>query len=253
MVTDLQKASMWKRISAYLFDAICLCIIVAGVAWVMSSAFGYDSYNDVMTERQSFYEEKYGTNFTMSQEEYMAMTEEEQKNFQDANDAFLQDEQAIEAYSMIVHLILLTATLSSLIGVLAVEFFMPLMLKNGQTLGKKIFGLGVMRKDGLRVNFLVMFIRTILGKYTIELMLPVLLTILSMFGTLGMSGTTIVSVLLIAQIGVVFATQNHLALHDLMARTVVIDMESQRIFDSEEDKLAYIQKCEQEDNRPDLY
>lgn len=257
MVTDLQKASMWKRISAFLFDIICLGIIVAGVAWVMSSAFGYDDYYNVMVQRQEYYEQKYEVKFDMTKEEFEQMSEQEveafKEVFEEANKAFLADEQAIEAYSMIVHLILLTTTLSLLIGVLSVEFFMPLILKNGQTLGKKIFAIGVMRKDGLRVNAVTMFVRTLLGKYVVELMLPALLLILSLFGSLGMTGTTLVSVLVIAQIGVVFATQNHSALHDLMARTVVIDMDSQRIFRNEEEKLAYIEKCEQEDDRPDLY
>ena len=257
MVTDLQKASMWKRISAFLFDIICLSIIVAGVAWVMSSAFGYDDYYNVMAQRQEYYEQKYDVRFDMTQDEFEQMSEQERKDFMDifdeANKAFLADQQAIEAYSMIVHLILLTTTLSLLIGVLSVEFFMPLILKNGQTLGKKIFALGVMRKDGLRVNAVTMFVRALLGKYVVGLMLPALLVILSMFGSLGMTGTTLVSVLMIAQVGVVCGTQNHLGLHDLMARTVVIDMESQRIFGSEEEKLAYIEKCEQEDDRPDLY
>lgn len=254
MYDELQKASVWKRISAYLFDAICVGIIIAGVAWMMSSALGYDAYNDKMLERQKFFEEKYDTNFQMTREEFLQLSPEEQQEFEDANKAFLEDEEAIRTYSMMVNLIMLNTAVSTLAGVLVVEFIVPLLLGNGQTFGKKIFGIGVMRTNGVKISPLVLFIRTILGKYTIELMLPALIMVLSLFGSLGMSGTTLVSVFLIVELAIFFVSQKHSGLHDLMARTVVIDMESQRIFDSEEEKLAYLEKMEKEDeNRPELY
>jgi len=36
MIFDLQKASMWKRVSAALLDAILLAIVIAGMAFVFS-------------------------------------------------------------------------------------------------------------------------------------------------------------------------------------------------------------------------
>jgi hypothetical protein len=42
MIYDLQKASMGKRISAFLCDLVALCIVVAGFILMFSAIFGYD-------------------------------------------------------------------------------------------------------------------------------------------------------------------------------------------------------------------
>ena len=63
-------------------------------------------------------------------------------------------------------------TLSTLIAFLLLEFAVPLMLKNGQTLGKKIFGVAVVRVDGVKVSPVMVFARGILGKCTIGTLAP---------------------------------------------------------------------------------
>ena len=35
MITDIQKASLLKRIAAGIFDGILLCILAVGFAWLM--------------------------------------------------------------------------------------------------------------------------------------------------------------------------------------------------------------------------
>ena len=47
---ELQKASMWKRISAFLFDAILLGIVAVLFAWGLSALTGYDGYSRTVTE-----------------------------------------------------------------------------------------------------------------------------------------------------------------------------------------------------------
>jgi hypothetical protein len=73
MVFDLQKASMWKRISASLFDFILLAMATVGFALILSAAFGYDKYNTQLEEAYTKYETKYSIEFDIS-EEYMSWT-----------------------------------------------------------------------------------------------------------------------------------------------------------------------------------
>ena len=40
MIYDLQKASMWKRVSAWLFDTILLSIVAVGFAFLLSTILG---------------------------------------------------------------------------------------------------------------------------------------------------------------------------------------------------------------------
>ena len=63
MILDVQKASMWKRISAYLFDVLLLIIVIASVAWLMSTMLGYGSYSIQFNDIRSQYESEYGVDF----------------------------------------------------------------------------------------------------------------------------------------------------------------------------------------------
>ena len=239
MIYDLQKAMIWKRASAYLFDFIILGIVVVGIAFSLSGLLGYDGYSETFNERYAFYEQEYGTDFDLSQDEYTALTPEAQKTYADAYEALTRDEQALKAYSMMVNLTMLISSVSILLGYLLLEFAVPLLLHNGQTLGKKIFGVGVMRTDGVRISTVQLFIRTVLGKYTIETMLPVLLGMMIFFGMIGRLGTMVIFVLLLVQVILLFGNRYNAVIHDLLAGTVGVDISSQMIFDSQEDMIEY--------------
>ena len=99
-----------------------------------------------------------------------------------------------------------------------------------------------MRVDGVRVSRLSLFVRALLGKYTVETMVPILIGLMLMFGTIGFTGTIVLVLLLGLQIGVMIYTHTNSMIHDLFASTVVVDMASQMIFDTPEALLAYKEK-----------
>lgn len=243
---DLQKADVWKRISALLFDLILLVIAVIGAAVVLSMVLGYDEQAAQLESVQAKFEAEYGVSFAISKEEYNAMTDAEKEQFDSAYSAFSTDKEAVRLYGMMVNLSLLIVTFAILIGYLLLEFLVPLFLKNGQTLGKKIFGIGVMREDGVRLSPLLLFIRTILGKYTIETMIPVMIIFMLLFQTIGIVGIIVLVLFAILQIVTICITKARTPLHDLLAHTVTVDFASQRIFDSPEELLAYKQKLHAE-------
>ena len=242
MIYDLQKASMWKRISAALFDGIVLSIVVILFAWLLSTAFGFDNHEAMLEEKYAQYGEMYQVEFDTVLTQYAGMTEEEISRLEDAYAALSKDEDAVYAYNMVVQLTLLITTLGILAGFLLLELFVPLWLGNGQTLGKKIFGIGLMRTEGIRVNGVCMFIRTILGKYTIETMVPVLIILMIFLGTLGLVGTIVVALILLLQLGLLAFSHTRSVIHDFLATTVVVDIGSQMIFNTREDMIAYKQK-----------
>lgn len=242
MIWDLQKASIWKRASAYLFDMIVACILVVGFAFGISKIVNYDSHNEKLDSYYSHYENMYGIEFEISEEEYQALTPDELERYNAAYDALVSDEEALNEYSLVVNLTLITISLGVLLGIIAVEFVFPLIFGNGQTLGKKIFGLGVIKTNGVKINNVSLFIRTVLGKYTIETMVPVYIVIMIYFNTVGLTGTVILGLLALLELLVVALTKTHSAIHDLLADTVVIDISSQMIFDSENDLIEYKKK-----------
>lgn len=242
MVYDLQKASMWKRIAAWMFDGILVSILAVGLGFLLSALLGYDGYSETLDQAYAKYEAEYGIVFEITQDDYQAMTEDERQNYDTAYHALTADGEAMYAYNMMLNLTLVITTLGILLAILIWEFFVPLLLGNGQTLGKKIFSLCLIRNDGVKLNNMQLFTRTVLGKFTIETMIPVYILLMIFWGTMDLTGTLILFGLLIAEVIILVVTRTNSAIHDLLAGTVVADMSSQMIFRTTEDLIAYRKK-----------
>lgn len=239
MVVSLQRAGMWKRISAFLFDAILLGILAVLFAFLLSSALGYDRYVDTLNRCYEAYGEQYGVDFQTSLSQYDSMTDEEKQQLEEAYRAVGQDEEAAYAYQMTIRLTILMVSLGILLACLIWEVLIPALLKDGETLGKKIFSLGVMRSDGVRLGGVQLFVRSILGKYTVEIMIPVLVAMMLYFGSTGLPGTLLILGLALVNGCLFLFTYAHTPIHDLLAGTVVVDLPSQRIFPTREDMIAF--------------
>ena len=236
---DLQRAGMWKRLSAALFDSIILFTVIVGMALLLSTALGYDAYVDRLGELEQQYGEEFGVDLDITLEELKALSEEERQVYEAADEAYSQDPDVIYTYNMMLSMAMVIITFAILLGYLLLEFLVPLLLGNGQTLGKKLFGIGVMRIDSVRLPSVLLFARTVLGKFTIGTMIPVYVVIMIIFGRLGMFGTVLIGALLLVQAILFFGTYAHTPIHDKLAGTVTVDLASQMIFDSPEALLEY--------------
>jgi len=243
---DLQKANGWKRISAFLFDTILLSVLAVAMAWLLSILFGFDGYYQEMNAGYARYESEYGVEFDISPEEYAAMTVQDRERYDEAYTALSADEGVLYAYQMVTNLTLVILTVAILLAFLALELIVPLLLKNGMTLGKKIFGICVIRNDGVRMNSMQLFARTVLGKFTVETMIPVYLIILFFFGSGGIMSIGALGIILLAQLILTAVTRAHTPIHDLLAGTVTVDYSSQRIFESTDELIAYTKRLHAE-------
>ena len=239
MIHDIQKAGFWKRIAAWMFDAILVSVLVVGCGFLLSWLLGYDDYSAALDDAYARYEAQYGIVFDITQTEYLSMTDDRRQTYDAAYAALTADDGAMEAYRMMTSLSLVITTFGILLATLIWELFMPLWFGNGQTLGKKIFGLCLVRTDGVQINTMQLFTRTVLGKFTIETMIPVYILLMLFWGTMDLTGTLILAAMLIGQGACIAVTRSHSAIHDLLAGTAVVDMDSQTIFRSTEDLIAY--------------
>jgi len=246
MVYDLQKASMWKRIAAWMFDGILVSVLAVGIGFLISMLLGYDAYSETLNMAYAEYETQYAVTFEMTEKEYAAMTEAELANYNAAYDALIADDEAMYAYHMMMNLSILITTMGILTALVLWEFVIPLLFGNGQTLGKKIFSLGVMRTDNVRLTTIQLFIRTILGKFTIETMIPVYILLMLFWGTLDLTGTLLLGALLFAQVIILIVTHTNSLIHDLLAGTVVVDISSQMIFEDTQALIEYQKKIHAE-------
>lgn len=242
MSCDIQKANFWKRIAAAFFDLLLVATLAVGCGYTLSSVLGYDGYSQTMEKAYDKYETQYSIAFDITQEEYEAMTDAQKEAYDAAYAALTADEEAMKAYNMMVSLSLVITSCGILLAILIWELIVPMILKNGQTVGKKIFGLCLVRTDGVKMTNVQLFARVILGKYAVETMIPVCLLLMLFWGTAGLLGTVVLLGLLLAQILCLAISRNNSAIHDFIAVTVVVDMASQTIFNSTEELIAYQKK-----------
>ncbi len=235
---EIQRASLLKRVSAFLLDMILVTILATGGMFVLSGVTGYDGYAKELEGYYTHYAREYNIEtFEITQKQFEELSQEEKDRYHQAYQALTQDEQVLRAYSMVTNLSLLIPSLGIFFAFAVLEFGVPLLLKNGQTVGKKVFALGVIRCDGVKASTFMLFARTLLGKFTVETMLPILL--LFMNGLFGMAGLVVIGLMGLFQLILLFATKNRTVIHDAFAQTVVVDLPSQRVFDTPEDLLAY--------------
>ena len=246
MVYDLQKASFLKRAAAWLLDAILVVILAVGIASLLSAVVGYDRHSDTVSDAYARYEVEYGVAFDVSQDEYMSWPEEKQQAYDAAYEALINDEDAMYAYNLVVNLSLLIASLSILVAMMGLEFVVPVLFKEGRTVGKRVFGLCVVRSDCVRMTNVQLFVRTLLGKFAVETMIPIYIIMMVFWGIMGMGGTLILFALLLAQIIILIANRRNAAIHDLMAGTAVVDYSSQMIFEDTQALIEYQKKIHAE-------
>lgn len=246
MIYDLQKASILKRITAYLLDLILLLVLITGVALLLSSLLGFDGWYQKVTDGYSHYEAQFGISLNISQEAYLALPEAERAVYDGAFAALNADADLVNAYNMLVNLTLLIITFSILLAYLGLELGVPLLFGNGQTIGKKVFGIGLMKRSGVKINAVSLFIRTVLGKFAIETMIPVLMILMMLMGSIGILGPVVVIGIWLVQLVMIIVSRYNGLIHDGLSQTVAVDISSQMIFGCEAELLAYKSRCHEE-------
>jgi len=243
MYQEVQKPNMWKRISAALLDFVLIFVLIEGIILLLTSVLGYNSYVERRNEIEAKYIADYGIIRDLTEEELSAMPEDERSAYiakvEAANKAYQSDEEVIFLFGKIMSLALMIATLSILFAFVILEFAVPLWLGNGQTVGKKIFGIAVMRIDGVKVAPISVFARGILGKCTIGTLVPAYLVIMVFFGVMGTVGVVTFAGLFLLQAILFVFTKYHTPIHDKFAQTLTVDMTTQLIFDSVDEMIEY--------------
>lgn len=250
MICDLQKASLLKRFSAFLLDFILICIIAVGAAALFSLILNFDKTYDVYYDRYEIVfqasdeqiRQELGIDFSWTDGVDKLTPEQKTKYDQyveKLSEALNKDEQLVIAYNNVIVLTLTIVPLSIFVAFVLLEFVVPLILKNGQTVGKKVFGIAVCHTNGVRLRTFSLFVRGVIGKYTIETMVPIFL-ILMMFFRGGVTAFVVIGLLLVLQLVLMIKTKTRSFIHDVISYSCEVDLSSQMIFDTEDDRLRYI-------------
>ena len=233
---------------------------------LIATLCNYDGKSQQLSDRMNAIYESHGIEaiekkYDVKLNDFQYMTEEDRAKLpSEVTDAFeayslevSTDKEVIFLYESIFTLSMMIVSLSLLAAFLVVEFAVPLYFGNGQTLGKKIFSIAVMQTDGVKLPVKTLFIRTVLGKYTIGTMVPALMLLSLMFGGSPIMPITIILGILLIQVILFLTSRTRSLIHDSLASTVAVDFQSQMIFDSAKDKEEYILRIHREEAEKAAY
>lgn len=244
MIYDFQKASFLKRISAFLLDFILVVILMSFFAWIISMITNYTAIIEEFNGYYTKYETIYNIKLT-DQAAFNAFTEEQLATYTEAINAMNADEEVLRCWGLVSTLPVVMVSVGLLLSTLIVEFIMPLIFKNGQTIGKKVFKIGVVNENGVICSNFQLFARALLGKCAIEYMIPGIIIVMMCLGTMGFVGPLVLFGLLAIQIIVFAMNPTRPFLHDLVGKTAVCDLGTQMVFKTYDDLV----KCKEEVGR----
>lgn len=265
---ELKRIGIIKRASAFLLDIILLVVLATGFIFLVSLICNYseeealaiqyyEEWEDFRKQCVPHVAEVYGFEYAETDagyeitkdgkaatlEDVIAALEESEGNDPETATEYGQYQNLTPAskvnvqYRYVYTLLFTMSSVGILLAYLVLEFIIPLILKNGQTIGKKIFGICLVRSNTVKISTVQLFARTFLGKFAIETMFPVLLVFLFLFGGIGALALILVAALLLLNAIVFLATRNKTPIHDIFADTVAVDMNLQVICKSEEELI----------------
>ncbi|MDE6059292.1 MAG: RDD family protein [Clostridia bacterium] len=263
---ELRKIGIVKRASAQLLDLILLAVLATGFMFLISLMCNYRSEEQTSMQNYTVWEEfrktyvgdvaaYYGYTYEEDGDIYVIKKDGEESpldelmnqlceskgedsEMKEAYDAYMSLPSVAEVnaqYKYVLSLLFMMISIGILLSYIILEFVLPIIFKNGQTVGKKVFGICLVRPNCVKITTLSLFARTLLGKYAIETMFPVMLVFMFLFGGLGVLAIVLFAALELLNIILFFALKNRTPIHDLLAGTVAADMKLQMIFESEEE------------------
>jgi len=247
VIYDIQQASILKRISAFILDIILLATVAVGIIFLAVKILDVDSHQQALQDKYDYYEETYNVKFDLTQEEIDALSEEERAHYDEVEEILQHDEELIKEYNLVINLTLISIVIGVLIAVLILEFIIPLIFKNGQTIGKKVFAIIVAKSNSVKISNIQLFVRTIFGKFLIELMIPIYIIVALFFGSAGRFWLFFLFGLALLQIILLAVTKNHTVIHDAISFCVVCDKQTQKLFASEDELIKYKEKVHSEE------
>lgn len=266
---ELKKIGIVRRASALLLDFILILVLATGFMFLLSVVFNYSADEKLATEYYNEWEDfrktyaadvadYYGFTYVDEGDSYTITYGDEQSSLDDVirklDESNGMDEQTAVAYKAyknlpsaqkvnaqyqyIYSMLFMMMSLGFFLSYMVLEFIIPVIFKNGQTIGKKVFSIAVVRYDSVKITNSTLFARTVLGKYAIETMFPLLLAFMFLFSGTGVIALVLIGILLFVNLLLIFATKNNTPIHDLICGAVVVDIKLQMIFASEEELIA---------------
>ena len=134
----------------------------------------------------------------------------------------------------------LSFTLSWAVAGIIVYLIVPLFFKNCETLGKKLFKIGLASFDGYQFDKRYLPLRLV--PYLLTLIAMFLISYSSIYGAI-----LVVLAIALTSFGISMGSPKKATLHDYVSRSIVVDMKASILFKNHYEEEKYVQE---EDNLP---
>lgn len=214
------KPKTIHRLAAFLIDAIVFVILFTGVLYLISLIMDFDAHYALLQEEYKkvgyliFNEEKEKWEFLTS----TAPNYEEVTKLVTENKVIMEELFFVNSFSVKSPLIAIAIVL------LVVEFIIPLILRNGQTIGMKVFSIGLISNTGIAISPIQLFARCFIGKMAVLGIIPalgILYIFLNYSG--GLLGSLIVLVIYGINLFLLIRSKNNTGIQDLIANVIPVD------------------------------
>ena len=225
------KASFFKRTAALIFDLIIGFVLFVGVENlimhpIVNAAYQYDELDHQFEDKLV----EYGVGYYDSKTNEFKFVQFETIEERNAHmDEFNKDKEAVAIRTKLDSINLLKVTMDFMVSEFLVFCLMPLILKNGQTLGKKLMKLALVSTNEVKVKGWNVFARWAVGIFAFETMI-----------NLAFVAFFIIPLPLIVSIIMAAVSRKGMALHDYIGGTIVVDLNNTVILDSVEERRKRI-------------
>lgn len=251
-VYGINKARLIKRIAAFFLDIVIFAVVTVGVCTLVLTITKYDSYRAELDAKYEYHGVYEPIDLSKPVEEQVTdafcVPEAEGDACSVAWYNFNNDEEALLLLHTCTNITLATSAVGVLAGVMVAYFLIPLLLKNGQTFGKKFMRIALINREGIRLRNINLFIRCLFGIYVVELMVPfyAVLYIFSMSSG-AIFALAIFLGIIVSNLFLMVGSRYGTMIHDLIGKTVVVEFDGQAIFDTVEE-LEKFKQLEKQKN-----
>lgn len=220
------KANMINRVAAFFLDFVLFVILVTGSLFITAKIANFDSHNDILHEQ---YREIGYEKFNEETNEWYYISEDDE-NFNIVIEKYKKNEIIQKEESYINSFVLNAPLLCIFIAMFIVEILLPLIFKNGQTLGMKCLKVAFISNNQIAVKPLQVFIRGLFGKIVLMGLIPFMGLFFAFFNPNGgLSGTLIIVLIYGIHFVMLFASKNKSSLSDMIGQMYAVDY-NQTIF-----------------------
>ena len=221
-----------NRIAAFIIDAILLLILFTGILYFISLIANFDAHYAILQEE---YKRVGYLVFNPEINDYQTISPTD-PNFDyvveliNDNEVLLKELSFVNTFSVNAPLIGLA------IALFVLEFIIPLIFKNGQTIGMKFFKIALISNNNLAITTTQLFARCIIGKIAVLGIIP-LLSILYIFLNSGggLFGTLILLIIVIVQMAMLIKNKNHEGLADKIANVYPVNFTETVIYKTQKE------------------